>query len=204
MENESASKVDSEAALRLAVDQWGGIYAPYEAFYIQSIIYSSNAAVGAFKRYSQAVVNDHDAAELVSAIQEALTHAASLSRFFWPASKRGITRARGVKLRAAFDMDASPLENRELRNALEHFDERLDEFLVSGPTGICFPGPLVQPHHLADDKAGIIFRMVDPFEFIFVILGKKYEFYEVFIEVERILEVAKKYDINGGRLPLKP
>ena len=57
-------------------------------------------------------------------------------------------------------MASSPLEDRELRNALEHFDERLDDFLLKDPVGYFFPGPSVQSHEIADEAPGQIFRLV--------------------------------------------
>ncbi|MBL7406354.1 hypothetical protein INQ30_29005, partial [Escherichia coli] len=69
---------------------------------------------------------------IFATVQEALTHAGALSRFFWPVKKDSLlAAARGEKLREAFALtDASPLKWRRLRNAFEHFDEDLDRYLI--------------------------------------------------------------------------
>lgn len=57
-------------------------------------------------------------------------HAAALSRYFWPSPSGGkkpqlqnLKQKRGEFLRNVFKLDEhSPLHNRDLRNAWEHFD----------------------------------------------------------------------------------
>jgi hypothetical protein len=68
----------------------------------------------------------------VATVQEGLAHAASLSGYFWPMKTGGErATARGERLRKAFNLtDESPLRSRSLGNAFEHFDERLDRFLL--------------------------------------------------------------------------
>lgn len=201
-------KLISELGQRadFVVRECDGIMPGYEAFYIQSIIYSAQAAADAFEYFESAVINRANAATIVFLVQEALTHSAALSRFFWPspqssASIKKLSLARASRLRRAFIIDKSPLEDRNLRNALEHFDERLDEFLLNDPlAGTFFPAPLVQPHHLNDDPICHAFRSVDPEAMIFVVFGTKYDFKDIVEDVQRILALAKMYD-RDGRLP---
>ena len=154
----------------------------------------------AFERFSRAVTNEEDAFKTVAAVQEALTHSAALSRFFWPARKDKLHLTRASKLCSLFKMSKSVLEQRHLRNALEHFDERLDMFLLEDVSGAFFPGPLVEPHTLADKPGEHIFRMVDPFSFVFILLGEKYEFLDIWKEVRRVRALATRFDSNGSRL----
>lgn len=70
------------------VEQYDGIYPVYEAFYINSIIYAADRAESAFQRFESAAADAKQAALIVATIQEALTHAGALSRFFWPVKKR--------------------------------------------------------------------------------------------------------------------
>lgn len=184
------------------INECGGILPTVEAIYIQSIMHVGRASLDAFERFRYAVVQNREDAIVVSAVQEALTHAAALSRFFWPAREKDATAARAKKLREAFGMQESPLKDRGLRNDLEHFDERLDEYFLHDPVGVFLPSPLVRPHELADDPTGHIFRLVDPYDLVFVLLGKKYKFGPVWEEVERILALADRFDRNGGRLRL--
>jgi hypothetical protein len=176
----------------------------HEAFYIHAMLHSAKAAVNAFSRYSLALQNGDEAEVVVSAVQEALTHSAALSRYFWPSRQGGTTKARGEKLRIAFRMETSCLRNRELRDAIEHFDERLDENMLGDPIGVTFPTSLVGDWKMANDPLGNIFRLVDPSARIFVLLGKPYDFGSVQDEVERVLAVAQGYDRAGCRLPRNP
>lgn len=192
---------ERERRIRLVVDEYGGILPTCEAFYIQSVLHVAQAGNDAFERFEQAIVQQLSDAIIVSAVQEALTHAAALSRFFWPVRDRGTTMARGQKLRDAFVMAESPLRDRGLRNALEHFDERLDEYFLRDPVGAFLPAPMVHEHELADDPTGHIFRLVDPFDLVFVLLDEKYPFEPIWTEVSRILQRARELDAIGGRLP---
>jgi hypothetical protein len=60
----------------------------------------------AFRRFDTAVPKHASAVLIVSTIQEALTHAAALFRFFWPTNKSGVlATARGIRLRDAFRLN---------------------------------------------------------------------------------------------------
>lgn len=64
------------------------------------------------------------------AILAILNHSAVLSRVFWPGSKKAHVKRRGTFLRQLFEVpDDSALneDGRELRNTIEHWDERLDD-----------------------------------------------------------------------------
>ncbi|KPF56209.1 hypothetical protein [Rhizobium sp. AAP116] len=182
--------------------QYSGIYPVYEAFYIQSIIYAAERSEGAFERFDDAVASSKVPALTFATVQEALTHAGALSRFFWPVKKDNqLTAARGERLRDAFGLeDTSPLKWRKLRNAFEHFDEDLDRFLLEDRVGYFFPSPRVDDHSMADDTIGNIFKLVDPTHGICVLLGAKFEFIPIRAEVKRILSRALQMDDQGGRL----
>lgn len=197
---------DEKERAALIIQDYGGILPYHEAFYIASIIYSAERADAAFRRFERTLQNSEETSQTMAAVQEALTYAGALSRFFWPMnSKNEIAVSRGQKLREAFELhDTSALRNRELRNAFEHFDERLDGYLTQDHVGYFFPAAKVDDHALADDKIGHIFKLVDPKEGICVILGQKFEFWPIKAEVQRILSLALQMDENGARLPHKP
>lgn len=201
----SKESTEQQSRTAMIVDQFGGIFPPFEAFYIQSIIYAASCSEEAFKRYDAALRDASSAELIVSIVHEALTHAAGVSRFFWPMGRGVLAVARGARLRSAFEVDdASPLKHRRLRNAFEHFDEDLDTFLLTERVGHFFPGSLVGDHHLADDQLGQIFKLVDPDQQICVLLGEKYEFGRMRDEVQRILAAALSMDRHGARLPNPP
>jgi len=86
--------------------------------------------------------------------------------------------------------DDSPLANRELRNAWEHFDEKLDAYVLSNDAGYFFPTPIINSHTLADDPAGKIFKLLDPENHCLVLLGQKFFFEPIRNEVERVFARA--------------
>jgi hypothetical protein len=186
----------------IVTEQYGGIFSAYEAFYIHSIIFAADRSEEAFQRFEKAAGASDSPEFIVASVQEALTHAGALSRFFWPMKKGSpLTAARGKRLCDAFGLDdASPLRSRNLRNGFEHFDEDLDRFLLRCPVGYFFPGPLVDDHRLDDEAITNIFKLVDPEDWVCVLLGEKFEFRPIRREVQRVLIRALAMDAHGGRL----
>lgn len=183
----------NERAARIEiVEQYGGILPFHIEFYREAIRNAAESSFTAFGRFEVAAGHqDHQQTYL--ALREALVHAAALSRFFWPARiKNKLHRMRAERLWEIFEMgQESPLQQRQLRDALEHFDEKLDEFLLWEPTGIILPGPIIASHERVDDPVGSVFRLVDPDARIFAILGQKYEFGPLAFEVKRVLDICR-------------
>jgi hypothetical protein len=194
----------------LLTNKFAGINPPSEAFYIRSILYSASRARNAFERFAEVrstAVQDQDQ---VSLIHEALGHAASLSRFFWPSKLGGrktkvltsLKEARAARLRQSFELgENSHLKNRKLRDFLEHFDERLDQYLLRNDSGYFFPDAMIGEATLADDPSGHIFKLVDPTALCFVLLGEKHFFEGIREEVFRIYDRAREFDSKGCKLP---
>lgn len=125
------------------------IWPPFQAFYIQSMLFNSTSAVRSiarlesiFSKLPEQVTQDDilrlPTKAVLNELQNMVLQSAALSRYFWPVRKGH--GARGKRLREAFAMtESSPLWNRDLRNALEHFDERLDNYLTVGVVGYVFP-----------------------------------------------------------------
>lgn len=187
------SDEERKARAQQIVNDYEGIYPMYGAFYVQAILYAAGRANAAFTRFGAALRTGDGPAEIVASVHEALGHAAALSRFFFPTEKRPLTRARAASLRKQFAVsNTSPLIDRELRNALEHFDERLDDYLLGDIAGYIFPGPMIDDAEIADEPGGHIFRLVDPTKEIFILLGQKHDFRAVRLEVQRIAVLAGK------------
>lgn len=189
--------------------EYDGIVPTIEAFYILSIVYSAKRCLDAFDRYDELEKIEANTEDLVSIVQEAVGHAAALSRYFWPSPQdkkkqpnlKQLKEKRGEKLRKAFQIDeGSPLFNRDLRNAWEHFDERLDEYFLENDSGYFFPTCLLNTHSLADDPAGHIFKLLDVKEECLVLMGEKFFYAPIRTEVLRIKHQATDFDANGSRL----
>ena len=175
----------------IVVEQFSGIIDYCEPFYIYSIHYSADRAIAAFERFIEAASAENlNAPLVVSSIHEALTHASALSRFFWPVRNKPIHLARAAKLRRAFAIeDSSPLKDRALRDALEHFDERLDIFLLEHDTGFFRPAPTVGSHSEigGQDK---VFKLVDLREKAFVLLNEIHFFEPIILATSNIMTRA--------------
>lgn len=196
------TKIDAKERERRAaiIMQRGGILPQYDAFYNLSVHYLAEQGKEAFDRYLERVNSGCSPDALIATVQTAVGHAAALSRYFWPSvseSKRktavGQLRvARGGRLRSTFKMaDESPLHRRPLRNAWEHFDERLDGYLLSVDAGVFMPTGLIGDHSAADDPIGHVFKLLDPEAECLVLLNKKYFFGPIRAEVRRIVILAE-------------
>ncbi len=198
-----------EQRASLVVTDYGGIIPYVEAFYIHSIIYSASRCLDSFARYDHLKDNGGSADELISLVQEAVGHSAALSRYFWPSPLRRkkksnlarLKESRGEQLRMAFHLDeSSALYNRDLRNAWEHFDQRLDFYFLENDAGFFFPSCILGDHSLADDPVGHIFKLLDIEAECLVLLGDKYYFAPIKEAVQSVQEIALELEKNGSRL----
>lgn len=193
----------------ICVNDYNGIIPYVEAFYIHSIIYSASRCLDSFYRYEALKDTKISADELISIVQEAVGHSAALSRYFWPSpigkkKQPNLTKMkeiRGDKLRRAFGLDNnSVLYNRDLRNAWEHFDERLDSYFLENDAGYFFPNCIIGSHKLADDPVGHIFKILDIEEECLVLLGTKFFFSPIKESVKEVLAIAIQANEKGARL----
>ena len=123
-----------------------GIWAPYEAYYIEAMLSNTGSAMASLERVSDVIEEvEHDRCggtldridphALIAELQNIVLQAAALSRYLWPV--RPGHEARAAHLRAALDVaESSPLRDRGLRNEIEHFDEKLDAYLAEGIAAI--------------------------------------------------------------------
>jgi hypothetical protein len=145
-----------ERRASICAKDYDGIIPYHEAFFLHSIIYSAARCLDSFERYEHYKNQEIPADDLISIVQEAVGHAAALSRYFWPSpigkkkqpNMNKLKEQRGLKLQKAFGLDeTSSLYNRDLRNAWEHFDERLDEYLIKNDAGYFFLAVLLVAIH---------------------------------------------------------
>lgn len=209
MNRSSIDRRELERRANIVLRDFRGVLPHAEPFFLHSIIYSARRALRAFEEYDSLPREQVHAEQLVGAVQEAVGHSGALSRYFWPSmvghnSKRPLDRikeSRAEKLRSAFNFDeTSPLYNRQLRNACEHFDERLDAYLIENDTGFFFPGCVVDDHTLVDDPREHLFKLIDPTAECLVLLGEKYFFAPIRDEVRAVFDQAAAAERSGSRL----
>ena len=62
------------------------------------------------------------------ALTALLQAAANLSKILWPSENDSFSQRRGARLRTLLTVEEGPLRSRTIRNHLEHFDARMDEW----------------------------------------------------------------------------
>jgi hypothetical protein len=153
-----------------------GIHPPYQAFYYHSMAFITASAAQSAKDLNRALKSGPSCLDdaVLNPVQNIVLQAAALSRYFWPAYRQDIHSDRAEFLRRKFKIEEnSSLKSRDLRNALEHFDERLDKYLEKGIVGHIIPqfvgdlsGDREVPVH--------VFRAFDPTSATFEILGERF------------------------------
>jgi hypothetical protein len=174
------------------------IHPPFRAFYAHSMLFNARSAMRSIEIVHSVVkhlekvglevaekqIDTHD---VLDQLQNIVVQGASLSRYFWPVRKGHEKRAE--QLRESFKMtEQSPLFSRDLRNEIEHFDERLDKYLSKGAIGVFLPEYFgLKPE--SDGRPFHLFRAyyVDVGEFH--LLGNGYSMIPI---VEEILRLHNK------------
>lgn len=188
----------------------GQIWEPFETFYIQAMLFNCQSALRSMARISSVfeklpiqVTEEHlynlPVQEILNELQNVVIQGASLSRFFWPVRKGHEDRGRQLRLALSVN-EENPLYDRKLRNAIEHFDEKLDAYLASGLVGYIFP-EFVAPRPRENGVPGHFFRAYFIDCGVFRLLDGEYEIEPIALEIQRICSVLEDADQNGSRLP---
>lgn len=181
-----------------------GILPPQNMFYYHSILYSAECSLSAFYKYEYLLQERADPIDLVSSLQEAIGHAANLSWYFFNEGGRATkhkpqeivdfikNRSNGFK--EEFNItDKSSLKDRRLRNMFEHFDEKLDIYLLQTLAGTFYPMPRVgKISEIGQKEFDKNFKMLDIEEKCLVIFNEVFYFEDIANEVVRIYEIAKE------------
>jgi len=186
------------------------IFSPHEIFYIHSMLFNTKSALKSIATLEYEFRNIPEECKLkdieslntdsiLNNFQNLVIQAGSISRYFWPIRKSH--NWRGLKLRKIFGINEdSPLKSRGLRNAIEHFDERLDKYLEGDIVGIIFPH-FVGPRPSQDGVPGHFFRAYYLDEGVFQILGESYEISSITSALLDVHGQLKAFDENGCRFP---
>lgn len=179
------------------------IHPPYRVFYSLSISFCTASAVRSIESVSEVMkhlsstdienpLDDIDQHAILDELQNIIVQGAAVSRYFWPSNKSH--EARGKELRKNFKItDDSALESRVLRNMIEHFDEKLDDYFAKGIAGH------IIPHYFGPEigSSGIpqhFFRAYFINTGFFEILGKRYEIKPIATELWRLHELLSLSD----------
>jgi len=188
------------------------IWPPHEAFYIEGMLFCTSSALraaedvhAALERIAEhaqsASVWQESARIIIDGMQTLALQAAALSRYLWPARMKKLHLLRAARLRSGLGISENCcLSNRDLRNAIEHFDERLDEFCLTLLSGVILPtyvGPLGEKH----DVPTHLFRAYYTDIGVFEVLGERFEMVPMLEEVEELHGRLLSAACNGSRIP---
>lgn len=166
-------------------------------------LHSANGYIAARKKFKQQKFTYGNSVEMYAAAQALLTAAAQISKLLWVvmpkenppgsgfsdqeyAAKRTFSLARAKAVRKALNVtDDSILKNRQVRNAVEHFDERMDTHIFTGA------GPLVDSNISSiNDVDGLLqdslLRHIDPYTNQISVLDKAIRLKDLWDAVDAI------------------
>lgn len=108
--------------------------------YLQEVSTAADMGIALRNNFLRLVADEEERQNITVwlMLQAALLHYGMVSKFIFPVAQAGKTGLdRGAALRAELGIvDTSPLNNRDARNALEHFDERIDQCIERPDSGI--------------------------------------------------------------------
>jgi hypothetical protein len=135
------------------------------------------------------------------ALDAALGALGNISKVFFPASHAPEeTRRRCGILRRKFDVaDDALLGNRELRNAFEHFDERIDQWYRTSKRRNFLDRSIGPKSAIQGVDPGDYMRWFDPSTMTLSVMGEELELPELVAEVESLLERVRQS--FGGQEP---
>jgi hypothetical protein len=181
----------------MAVNDREGIWPPYEAFYIEAMAFCTTTALHAEDRVSKHLELgatfvpespdwNSSAFAIVGGVQLIAQQAAALSRYFWPSREREPHLSRAAHLRETLEVsDDSALKDRDLRNHLEHFDERLDQVASSGIVGVILP-TYVGPRQDEPQIPTTLFRAYYTDTGEFEVLGHRFSMQPIIDEIAQL------------------
>ena len=122
-------------------------------------------------------------------IQNLIRETGMLSKFFWPVREKELHCLRAKHLKKYFNIsDDSPLNNKQIRNAIEHFDERLDLFLSkpNNSMGFTFRYLLGEESALQTVKQTTIYKFFDPNKLVIKIFDERLELAPILEELRNL------------------
>ena len=172
-----------------------------QAFYSQALLTKTRSILNDVESLNDIFENEYYDCQnddlILDLLQNIILTAGGISRFFWP-SKNGYYKIRGKELRKVYLVDDSNvLKNRDMRDLIEHFDEKLDDFLKEFNSGTVMP-KYVGPISYVDDIR-TVFRAYFYDMGIFKIFNVEYKIEPIINEISRIHDILLLQEGKGGR-----
>lgn len=150
-----------------------------ENIYLRELARECANAFSAVERINALLDGDDMARnEIFRELGDLLQHAAAASRLLWSPERKARAKARSEHLRSAINVAFEHgLHNRDLRNHLEHYDDRLDQWVADSQNRIMI-GALIGPRSVVTGdlvKDNEIMRHYDPETKHFVFRGERFD-----------------------------
>ena len=166
----------------------------FERAYLRELLIQAEYALLGVQRMNELLQQDAPVLFFREA-QGVLSHAAAISRLLWPPrNKDERARTRGEHLRSVLQVpDDHALQARTLRDHLEHFDERLDQWTQETTHGtivdLCI-GPASSFVGGASVGRGDFLRVYEPDRNVFTFRGDEFNIQELVTGIESLRGAA--------------
>ena len=159
-----------------------------ECIYLHELITQCENAVAAVERMNVLLTTQQNvASEFFREASDFLQHTSAASRLLWPPggsdkARRERANARGGHLRNSLGIDGDHiLRSRRLRDHLEHYDERIDDWAETSPNKNIVDNMIGPRSAIGGDaiKDTDIMRLYDPSTKKFVFRGKSFDIQEL-------------------------
>lgn len=173
-----------------------------EAFYVESLLNKTRSILNDVeslnKFWEKGYYDCKNDNTILDLFQNIILNVGGISRFFWPSNDKGYYKIRAEKLRKVYNVnELSILKNRDMRNHIEHFDEKLDDFLEKFTIGTVMQ-KYVGPITYVDDNR-TFFRAYFYDKQIFKMLNVEYKIKPIIDEIRRIHEILLLQHENRSR-----
>lgn len=170
---------------------------PQIRLYVQAMQFHAHNALYSLERKKEIIERNKTALRsadcqlaLFNEQQNILAQASAVSRYFWPS--RRSSEARGSALRECLSIaGGDPLYDRSLRNALEHYDERLDAFLSENGSQNYVTEFYGNRSDLPADSCFLKAFFVD--QDVFYVLGEEYSFSPIILSIGELNTKITEY-----------
>ncbi len=180
-----------------------GIYPLYEVFYIECILSATESAINSLEEIdfilSDSKLLNDIGLKIIDLSENIINKAGIISKYFYPIRKAKIHKLRAEKLRESYKIDeASVFNDKNFRDHIEHFDEKLDKFLQSSLIGDVVPKSLFQSS-VEINSITKVFKAFVIQESKLISLNKEIEIVPLMKEIYRIHDLCVEF-LKSGRL----
>lgn len=178
-----------------------GIYSLYEVFYIECILSASKSAIDSFEEIdfilSDSKLFNNVGLKIIDLSENIINKAGIISKYFYPLRKLRIHKLRAEKLRESYHIDEfSVFNDKEFRDHIEHFDEKLDKFLQSSLIGDVIPIRIFQSS-IEINSITKVFKAFIIEECKLISLNKEIEIIPLMKEIYRIHDLCIEFNKRG-------